>query len=31
VIEEALQGVEPDTLTPKEALELIYRLKAMKS
>jgi DNA mismatch repair protein MutS len=31
VIEEALHGVEPDTLTPKEALELIYRLKSLKS
>jgi len=25
--EEAMRAIEPDTLTPKEALELIYRLK----
>jgi DNA mismatch repair protein MutS len=28
--EEALRAIEPDTLTPKEALELIYKLKAIK-
>ena len=28
---EALRVVEPDTLTPKEALELIYKLKSLKS
>jgi DNA mismatch repair protein MutS len=28
--EEAIRAIEPDTLTPKEALELIYRLKAMR-
>ncbi len=28
--EEAMRAIEPDTLTPKEALELIYKLKAMK-
>jgi DNA mismatch repair protein MutS len=27
---EAMRAIEPDTLTPKEALELIYRLKAIK-
>jgi DNA mismatch repair protein MutS len=26
-VEDALRGVEPDALTPKEALELIYQLK----
>jgi DNA mismatch repair protein MutS len=26
-----LDSVEPDRLSPKEALELIYRLKAMKA
>ena len=29
--EEALRAIEPDTLTPKEALELIYKLKSLKS
>jgi DNA mismatch repair protein MutS len=29
--EEALLAIEPDTLTPKEALELIYKLKSLKS
>jgi len=29
--EEALRAIEPDTLTPKEALELIYKLKGLKS
>jgi len=28
--EEAIRAIEPDTLTPKEALELIYRLKAIR-
>lgn len=28
-IEEALRGIEPDELTPKAALELIYRLRKM--
>ncbi|MGZ5924698.1 MAG: DNA mismatch repair protein MutS [Rhizomicrobium sp.] len=28
--EDALCAIEPDTLTPKEALELIYKLKAIK-
>ncbi|HEX4303348.1 MAG TPA: DNA mismatch repair protein MutS [Rhizomicrobium sp.] len=28
--EDAMRAIEPDTLTPKEALELIYRLKAIK-
>lgn len=28
--EEALRAIEPDTLTPKEALELIYKLKAIR-
>jgi DNA mismatch repair protein MutS len=28
-LEEALAGVSPDALTPKEALELLYRLKAL--
>jgi DNA mismatch repair protein MutS len=28
-LEEALTDVRPDTLTPKDALELIYRLKAL--
>jgi DNA mismatch repair protein MutS len=27
---EALRAIEPDTLTPKEALELIYKLKSLK-
>ena len=26
---EALEGIEPDTLTPREALEALYRLKAL--
>ena len=29
-VEEALRAIEPDALTPKEALELIYKLKAIK-
>ena len=29
VVEEALRGVVPDELTPREALELVYRLRAM--
>jgi DNA mismatch repair protein MutS len=28
---EALRAIEPDALTPKEALELIYRLKSIQS
>ena len=28
-LEEALAEVRPDTLTPKDALELLYRLKAL--
>jgi DNA mismatch repair protein MutS len=28
-IEEALRGIRPDELTPREALELLYRLKAL--
>ncbi len=28
--EEAMRAIEPDTLTPKEALELIYKLKSLK-
>ena len=28
--EETLRTIEPDTLTPKEALELVYKLKALK-
>jgi DNA mismatch repair protein MutS len=28
-VEEALRAIEPDMLTPKEALELIYKLKAI--
>jgi DNA mismatch repair protein MutS len=28
---EALRAIEPDTLSPKEALELIYRLKSIRS
>jgi DNA mismatch repair protein MutS len=27
---EAMRSIEPDTLTPKEALELIYKLKSLK-
>jgi DNA mismatch repair protein MutS len=26
-VEEALRGIEPDALTPKQALELLYDLK----
>jgi DNA mismatch repair protein MutS len=26
---DALQGIEPDHLTPRQALELLYRLKEM--
>jgi DNA mismatch repair protein MutS len=29
--EEAIRAIEPDSLTPKEALELIYKLKNIKS
>jgi len=28
-VEEALKGIAPDTLSPREALELVYRLKAL--
>jgi len=28
--EEALRAIEPDSLTPKDALELIYKLKSLK-
>jgi len=28
--EDALRDIEPDTLTPKQALELVYKLKAIK-
>jgi DNA mismatch repair protein MutS len=28
-IEDALAAVEPDALTPREALEVIYRLRAL--
>ncbi len=28
--EEALRAIEPDSLTPKEALEMLYKLKAIK-
>jgi len=28
-LREALQGVNPDELTPREALELLYRLKRL--
>ena len=30
-IEEALKGADPDSLTPKEALELLYRMKRIAS
>lgn len=30
-IEAALRGIEPDELTPREALEALYRLKALKT
>jgi DNA mismatch repair protein MutS len=30
-LEEAVKAIEPDTLTPKQALELIYRLKSLSS
>ncbi|MCW5659962.1 MAG: DNA mismatch repair protein MutS [Burkholderiaceae bacterium] len=29
-VEEALKGIEPDTLTPREALDALYRLKALQ-
>jgi DNA mismatch repair protein MutS len=29
VLEQALAAIEPDTLSPREALELLYRLKAL--
>ncbi|RZJ21880.1 MAG: DNA mismatch repair protein MutS, partial [Brevundimonas sp.] len=28
-VEDALQGIEPDELTPREALEALYRLKGL--
>lgn len=28
-LEEALAGIDPDTMSPKEALEMLYRLKGM--
>jgi DNA mismatch repair protein MutS len=30
VLEEALDAVEPDALAPREALEELYRLKALR-
>jgi DNA mismatch repair protein MutS len=30
-IEEALSTIDPDALTPKQALEALYKLKALKS
>ncbi len=29
-LEDAMKAIEPDTLTPKEALELLYTLKGLK-
>ena len=29
-VEDALMGIEPDELSPREALEALYRLKALK-
>lgn len=29
-LEEALENIEPDTLTPKEALDILYRLKSLQ-
>jgi DNA mismatch repair protein MutS len=29
-VDEALKGIEPDTLTPREALDALYRLKALQ-
>jgi DNA mismatch repair protein MutS len=29
LIEQALSGLSPDAMTPKEALEALYRLKAL--
>ena len=29
-VDEALAGIEPDTLTPREALDALYRLKALQ-
>ncbi len=29
-LEEAVRSVEPDTLTPKQALEMLYKLKSLK-
>jgi DNA mismatch repair protein MutS len=28
-LEQALEGLNPDTMTPKEALEALYRLRAL--
>jgi DNA mismatch repair protein MutS len=30
VVEEALDGIDPDTLTPREALDALYRLKKLR-
>jgi DNA mismatch repair protein MutS len=30
-LKEALEALDPDALTPKEALEALYRLKALKT
>jgi len=29
IVEEALEGIEPDELSPREALEALYRLKGL--
>jgi DNA mismatch repair protein MutS len=29
VVEDALKGIEPDELSPREALEALYRLKGL--
>ena len=29
ILEDALAGIEPDDLTPKQALEALYRLKSL--
>ena len=29
-LDEALQAIEPDTLTPREALDALYRLKKLQ-
>jgi len=28
-VDEALTGIDPDSLTPREALEALYRLKGL--